>query len=473
MGNVVVVGSQWGDEGKGKIVDILAREADVIVRFQGGSNAGHTVVTPRGTFVFHLLPSGILSRGKHCVLGSGVVIDPGALIAELDQLAERGTKVGRNFAISQRAHLIMPYHKAIDKAAEKAKGARRIGTTGKGIGPAYVDKMARIGIRVGDLINPERFREKVESNLVEINGFLRHVHGTRGFTAGRICEEYLEYGQRLAPYVTDDSLLIHKAMENGRRVLFEGAQGTHLDVDLGTYPFVTSSNACAGGACTGGVGPTKIDAVLGVTKAYTTRVGSGPFPTELSDEVGSGLQERGQETGATTGRARRCGWLDAMVLRYAVRVNGCTALAVTKLDVLDEVSELKIAVGYRFQGKLYREMPVDLQVLENCEPVYETLPGWAGTTTGVTNYKALPVEAKNYLRRIEALTACPVSIVSTGSHREHTIMLDNPMMYTRSRGARSRMGVSGAVASRRRLPRGEASRLTTIRPVVSVTTKAE
>ncbi len=440
MGNVVVIGSQWGDEGKGKIVDILAREADVIVRFQGGSNAGHTVVTPKGTFIFHLLPSGILSRGKQCVLGSGVVIDPGALIDELDQLAARGTKVGRNFAISQRAHLIMPYHKAIDKAAEKAKGARRIGTTGKGIGPAYVDKMARIGIRVGDLLDPGGFREKVEGNLVEINSFLRHVHGARGFTADRICEEYLGYAQRLASYVADDSLLVHKAMASGRRVLFEGAQGTHLDVDLGTYPFVTSSNACAGGACTGvGVGPTKIDAVLGVTKAYTTRVGSGPFPTELSDDVGIGLRERGREVGATTGRARRCGWLDAMVLRYAVRVNGCTSLAVTKLDVLDGVPELKIAVGYRYQGKLYREMPVDVRVLTKCAPVYEVLPGWSGVTTGATTYKALPVEAKRYLRRIETLTACPIDIVSTGSHREHTIMLDNPMTHIRSRSQRSKI----------------------------------
>ena len=434
MGNLVVIGSQWGDEGKGKIVDILAREADLIVRFQGGSNAGHTVVTKKGTFVFHLIPSGILSRGKQCVLSNGVVIDPGALIEELDQLATQGIKVGRNFAISQRAHLIMPYHKAIDKAAEKAKGARRIGTTGKGIGPAYVDKMARIGIRMGDLLDPEGFREKVERNLVEINSFLRHVYGVRGFNADRICEEYLAYARRLSSYMTDDSLLIHKAMESGRRVLFEGAQGTHLDVDLGTYPFVTSSNACAGGACTGGgVGPTRIDAVLGVTKAYTTRVGSGPFPTELSDDVGNGLQERGQEFGATTGRARRCGWLDAVLLRYAVRVNGCTSLAVTKLDVLDGVPELKIAVGYRHQGKLYREMPIDSRILAQCEPVYEVFPGWRGTTTGATSYKALPVEAKRYLRRIEDLTSCPIDIVSTGSHREHTIMLKNPMMQTRPR----------------------------------------
>ena len=434
MPNLVVIGSQWGDEGKGKIVDILSRDADLVVRYQGGSNAGHTVVTRKGTYIFHLIPSGILSKGKICVLGSGVVIDPGALIGELDQLKRQGIKVGRNFAISQRAHLIMPYHKAIDKAAEKAKGAKRIGTTGKGIGPAYVDKMARIGIRVGDLLNPELFRSKVEDNLVEINSFLRHIYKTKGYSVGRIVEEYEKYTDRLRPHVADDSLLIYKAMENGQRILFEGAQGTHRDVDFGTSPFVTSSNSCAGGACIGaGIGPTKIDAVLGVTKAYTTRVGSGPFPTELSDAVGEALQERGQEFGATTGRARRCGWLDAVVLRYAVRVNGCTSLAVTKLDVLDGSRQLKIAVGYRHEGKLYREMPADLQILSECAPVYETLPAWTGSTTGATSYKVLPKEAKRYLGRIEELTACPIDIVSTGSHREHTIVVKNPMTYTRSR----------------------------------------
>ncbi len=440
MSNLVVIGSQWGDEGKGKIVDILSRDADLVVRFQGGSNAGHTVVTRKGTYIFHLIPSGILSRGKLCILGSGVVIDPGALIGELDHLQNQGIKIGRNFIVSQRAHVIMPYHKAIDKAAEKAKGARRIGTTGKGIGPAYVDKMARIGIRMGDLLNPETFQRKVEDNLVEINSFLRHVYKARGFNAGRIVEEYEKYADRLRPHVADDSLLIHKSMENGRHVLFEGAQGTHLDVDFGTYPFVTSSSSCAGGACIGtGIGPTKIDAVLGVTKAYSTRVGSGPFPTELSDAVGEGLQSRGQEFGATTGRARRCGWLDAVVLRYAVRVNGCTSLAVTKLDVLDGSRQLKIAVGYRHQGKLYRDMPADLQVLSECEPVYETLPAWTGSTTGATSYKDLPREAKRYLGRIQELTSCPIDIVSTGSHREHTIILKNPMTNIRPRNKISKV----------------------------------
>ena len=434
MANVVVVGSQWGDEGKGKIVDFLAHDADVIVRFQGGSNAGHTVVTKKATYVFHLIPSGILSRGKLCILGNGVVIDPGALIEELDFLQGQGIKIGRNLAISPRAHLIMPYHKVIDKAAEKAKGARRIGTTGKGIGPAYVDKMARIGIRVGDLLTPEVFRHKVEENLVEINSFLRRVYNAKGFIAEKVCEEYLPYAERLKQFVADDSLLLHRAMESGQSVLFEGAQGTHLDVDLGTYPYVTSSNACAGGACTGtGVGPTKIDAVLGVTKAYTTRVGSGPFPTELSDDVGEGLQERGQEFGATTGRPRRCGWLDAVVLRYAVRVNGFSSLAVTKLDVLDGCRHLKIAVGYRHAGKLYKEMPSDLHILSECEPVYKVLPGWFASTTGVSSYRALPVEAKRYLACIEGLTGCPIDIISTGSGREQTITLRNPLTQTRPR----------------------------------------
>ncbi len=432
MANLVVVGSQWGDEGKGKIVDILARDADVIARFQGGSNAGHTVVTKKRTYVFHLIPSGILSRGKLCVLGNGVAIDPEALIEELDTLQKQGIKVGRNFLISQRAHLIMPYHKAIDKAAEQAKGSRRIGTTGKGIGPAYVDKMARIGIRVGDLLSPELFRQKVEDNLVEVNAFLRHVYGAKGFLANKICEEYLKYAKRLRQYVGDDSLCINKAIDQGRHILFEGAQGTHLDVDLGTYPFVTSSSSCAGGACFGtGVGPTKIDAVLGVTKAYTTRVGSGPFPTELSNEVGVGLQERGQEFGATTGRPRRCGWLDAVLLRYAVRVNGFSSLAVTKLDILDRCPSLKIATGYRHGGKLHREMPADLAILSECQPVYETCRGWKVSTSQATTYKALPSEAKQYLARIEELAGCPIDLISTGSRREQIIILKNPITQIR------------------------------------------
>ncbi len=434
MAALVVVGSQWGDEGKGKIVDLLAKDADVIVRYQGGSNAGHTVITNKGTFIFHLIPSGILYRGKVCILGNGVVIDPGGLIGELDHLQTQGVTFGKRFLISHRAHVIMPYHKAIDKAAEEAKGARRIGTTGRGIGPAYVDKMARIGIRMGDLLNHDVFQQKVEENLIETNAFLEHVHKADVFTVESIAKEYEAYGERLRPYITDVSLWLDRAMAKKQRILFEGAQGTHLDVDFGTYPFVTSSSSCAGGACTGsGVGPTKIDAVLGVTKAYTTRVGGGPFPTELQDEIGNMLMTRGHEYGSTTGRARRCGWLDVVLLRHAVRTNGLTSLAITKLDVLDGAKELKICTGYRYQGKLHKEMPADSNVLDGCEPVYERWPGWSTDTTGLRSYKALPGAAKRYLSRIEELTSCRMDMISTGSKREDTIVIRNPLLKSQKR----------------------------------------
>ncbi len=434
MSALVVIGSQWGDEGKGKIVDLLAKDADVIVRYQGGSNAGHTVITDKGTFIFHLIPSGILYRGKQCVLGNGVVIDPGGLIGELDGLQNNGIAVGKRFLISQRAHVIMPYHKAIDKAAEQAKGAKRIGTTGRGIGPAYVDKMARVGIRMGDLLNPDVLKKKIQENLVEINAFLRRIYHAKGFTVQSIFKEYQAYGERLRPHITDVSLLLDRAFAGGKQVLFEGAQGTHLDVDVGTYPFVTSSSSCSGGACTGsGVGPTNISAVLGVTKAYTTRVGGGPFPTELQDATGEQLMTRGHEYGSTTGRARRCGWLDAVLLRYAVRVNGLTSLAVTKMDVLDGFKELQICTGYRYQGKLYREMPADLEVLENGRPVYERWDGWTTDTTGITSFKALPLAAKRYLARVEELAACPIDMISTGSKRGETIVVRNPLLRSKKR----------------------------------------
>ena len=432
MANLIIVGSQWGDEGKGKIVDLLARDADVIVRFQGGSNAGHTVITKKGTFIFHLVPSGVLYPGKLCVLGNGVAIDPAGLIEELDGLLLRHIKVGRNLVISHRAHVIMPYHKAIDKASEQARGARRIGTTGRGIGPAYVDKMARIGIRMGDLLNPNVFKENLQENLDAIRPTLpRSLYKTDAFHAEKIYADYMTYSERLKRYITDVSLVLQKAMDQGREVLFEGAQGTHLDVDFGTYPYVTSSSACAGGACIGtGVGPTKIDEVMGITKAYTTRVGGGPFPTELNDEMGEGLKTRGKEFGATTGRARRCGWLDVVLLRHAVRVNGLTSMAVTKLDVLDGIRELKICHGYRYGGKFYKEMPADLEILSRCTPSYERVPGWTSETTGLTSYKGLPKEAKRYLNRIEELTFCPIDMISTGSKREETIIVRNPLTQT-------------------------------------------
>ena len=434
MANLVVVGTQWGDEGKGKIVDILAHDVNVVVRFQGGSNAGHTVVNKRDTFVFHLIPSGILYRGKLCIIGNGVVIDPGALIDELDQLQAKNVKVGKNLAISQRAHLILPYHKAIEKAYEQSKGSRRIGTTGRGIGPSYADKMARIGIRMEDLVDPQLFRRKLTENLTETKVFLEHLYRINGFQLEKVYQQYMTYAERLKEYITDTSLLLNKLINSGKSVLFEGAQGTHLDVDHGTYPYVTSSSASAGGACTGtGIGPTKIDAVLGIAKTYTTRVGSGPFPTELSDSIGEELQERGREFGATTGRPRRCGWFDGVLVRYATQVNGLTSLAVTKLDVLDGCKELRLCVGYRYGGKLYKDMPSNSEMLTECEPVYEVMQGWTTRTKGITSYKMLPVAAKKYLQRIEDLAECRIDIISTGSQREETIMLRSLVNRSRNR----------------------------------------
>ena len=434
MGNLVIIGAQWGDEGKGKIVDILARDTDIVVRYQGGSNAGHTVINERGTYIFHLIPSGILYRGMTCVIGNGVVVDPGSLIEEMDQLQAKGITFGKNFAISQRAHLILPYHKAIDRAAEQSKGSRKIGTTGRGIGPSYADKMARIGILMGDLLNPTLFKRKLEENLVEMNWFLARLYKVDTFQVDKVFDQYMSYADRLKSHITDTTMLLNRAIEKNKTVLFEGAQGTHLDVDFGTYPYVTSSSAAAGGACTGtGVGPTMIDAVMGIAKAYTTRVGSGPFPTELTDEVGRGLQERGKEFGSTTGRARRCGWFDAVVVRHATVVNGLTSLALTKLDVLDGCKELKLCTGYRHDGTIHKTMPADLDAVTNCEPVYQRMKGWSTATTGATSYKQLPAEAKRYLTRIEELVECRIDMISTGSKRAETIMLRNPLDCSRRR----------------------------------------
>ncbi len=449
MPGLVVIGMQWGDEGKGKIVDLLGREADVVVRYQGGSNAGHTVVNDRGTFIFHLIPSGILYPGTKCLLGNGVVVDPVTLLEEMDRLQTKGLRFGRNFMISGRAHLILPYHKAIEKASEQSRGSRLIGTTGRGIGPSYADKMARIGVRVGDLLNPPLFRQKLEENLAEINAFLQCLHKADTFEVDKVFQAYMACAERLTPYIGDVSIALKQALDKGQWVLFEGAQGTHLDVDLGTYPYVTSSSAAAGGACTGtGVGPTRIDGVMGVAKAYSTRVGSGPFPTELHDEVGNGLQERGREFGATTGRARRCGWLDGVALRYATRVNGLTSLAVTKLDVLDGCRTLKICTGYRHNDTTHRDMPGDLQVLTECTPLYEELPGWTRATTGLKTWKALPPEAKRYLKRVEDLAECRIDLVSTGSKRSETIVLRNPMA-PRRRSLRRGSGRAGQGSRRR------------------------
>lgn len=424
MSNVIVTGAQWGDEGKGKIVDLLTEDADYIVRYQGGHNAGHTIVIGDNKFVLHLIPSGILRPGKKCVIGNGVVIDPQALLAEIDGLKGRGIEVKDHLFISGRAHIIMPYHTAIEKESEKLKGSLKIGTTGRGIGPTYADKMARVGIRVVDLVDKDIFREKLKTNLQEMNYFLERLYGVKGFELDDVYNEYISYGERLKEFVVDTPILLDMAMTEGKNILFEGAQGTHLDVDHGTYPYVTSSNSTAGGACTGtGVGPTKIDRVVGVLKAYTTRVGSGPFPTELNDETGEFLRSTGKEFGATTGRPRRCGWFDVPATSYAVKVNGFTDIALTKLDVLDNLDEISICVGYTYNGKRYDDMPSALKVLEGCEPVYEKVAGWRAATAGISDYDALPDNARKYIERIQTLIGVEISIISTGFRRDETILL--------------------------------------------------
>ena len=424
MSTVVITGAQWGDEGKGKMVDILTEDADYIVRYQGGHNAGHTVVIGDSKFILHLIPSGILRPGKKCVIGNGVVIDPQALLAEIDGLLEKGIEVRENLLISGRAHIIMPYHRAIEKESEKQKGSLKIGTTGRGIGPTYADKVARVGIRVADILDKEVFRDKLKTNIQEMNYFLERLYGAKGFILEDIYDEYTGYAERLRDFITDTAVLLNRALREGKNILFEGAQGTHLDVDHGTYPYVTSSNATSGGACTGtGVGPTKIDKVVGVVKAYTTRVGSGPFPTELKDATGEFLRDKGREYGATTGRPRRCGWFDAVATQYAADVNGFTGMIITKMDVLDELNEIRICTGYRYQGKLYTEMPSQLNVLEECEPVYETMKGWQASTAGLSNYEAMPVNAKKYIERMQELVGVDVDIISTGFRRDETIIL--------------------------------------------------
>lgn len=425
--NLVVIGAQWGDEGKGKIVDLLSEGAEYVVRYQGGHNAGHTVVTGNDTIVLHLIPTGLLHAGKFGVIGNGVVVDPEAFLEEVETLSKKGISVAGRLFISEAAHLIMPYHKAIDKESEKMKGTRKIGTTGRGIGPAYSDKMARIGIRVVDLLDPELFREKLATNLIEMNYFLEQLYKVKGFDLDKVFQEYMGYAEHVKPYITDTTVLLNRVIDEGKHLLFEGAQGTHLDVDLGTYPFVTSSNATAGGACTGtGVGPTRIQMVLGVAKAYTTRVGSGPFPSELNNAMGESLRAKGKEFGATTGRPRRCGWFDVVLVRYAVRVNHLTALAITKLDVLDGMKEIEVCVGYQYEGKTLQEMPSSLKTLERCTPILRRFSGWSEPTTGITSYDRLPKNAKIYLEAISELVGCRIDLISASSKRGETIVLRNP-----------------------------------------------
>ena len=428
MPNVVVVGTQWGDEGKGKIVDLLTEQAKLVVRYQGGNNAGHTLVVGGEKFIFHLIPSGILHPGTVCLIGNGVVLDPEILLMEIDRLKERGIGITpQNLRISERTQVIMPYHKRLDLARERAKGDGKIGTTGRGIGPCYEDKVARRGIRVADLVNPEILKAKVAEILPEKNFYLEKFLGDAPFSPEEIIAPYMEMGKRLAPLVTNVSVLIGEAVRRGDNVLFEGAQGTHLDIDHGTYPYVTSSNPIAGGACAGaGVGPTQLHQVLGIVKAYTTRVGGGPFPTECLDEIGDHLVECGVEFGSTTGRRRRCGWLDAVVLKDSARLNGLTGLAVTKLDVLTSINPLKICVGYEVDGVRRETIPPTIQELEKCRPIFEEMPGWTDDIRKVRRLQDLPAATQNYLKRVEELVGVPIQIVSVGPDREETIVVQNP-----------------------------------------------
>jgi len=428
VANLVIIGTQWGDEGKGKIVDLLAEHADLVVRFQGGNNAGHTMVVGGEQTISHLVPSGIL-QGKVCAIGNGLVVDPAVLLNEMDYLTERGVDCGpEKLVVSERAQVIMPYHQQIDLGREKLKGKDKIGTTGRGIGPSYEDKATRCGIRMADLIDPEIFREKLSAVLPEKNFYIEKFLGEAPVDQAAIVESYSEFARRLAPHITNVSVKLSEAIKAGQQVLFEGAQGTHLDIDHGTYPFVTSSNTVSGSACCGaGVGPKAIDDVVGIVKAYTTRVGAGPFTTELFDDIGDYIQEKGAEFGATTGRRRRCGWLDIVVLNNSARLNGLTGLAITKLDVLGGLEEIKICSAYLYKGKRMEAFPANLKVLEACEPIYETLPGWEEDISHLRRYDDLPTNVRRYLKRIEELTGVPVQIVSVGPGREQTIVLNNPL----------------------------------------------
>ncbi len=421
MSNIVIVGAQWGDEGKGKIIDILSERADIIVRFQGGNNAGHTVVIDEEVFIFHLIPSGVLHKGKICVIGNGVVVDPKAILNELKMLRSKGIRVDGNLFISDEAHIIFPYHQMLDSLKETTKKGK-IGTTKRGIGPCYADKVSRCGIRMQELLDKDILRAKLKLNLDEKNKVFKALYGFKGFSFDKIYKEYLDYGQQLKKYCANTSLLLNEALKNKKRVLFEGAQGTLLDIDHGTYPYVTSSNATAGGACTGtGVGPSKIDKVIGVVKAYTTRVGEGPFPTQFEPELLERIRKKGREYGATTGRPRRCGWFDAVIAKYSVMINGIDELVVTKLDVLDDMERLKICVGYKYKGKLHRDLPTDMNIFENCAPVYEECDGWLENTSCIEKFKDLPRNAKLYINRIEKLMGARVTMISIGSERKQVI----------------------------------------------------
>jgi adenylosuccinate synthase len=428
MPNVVVVGAQWGDEGKGKIVDLFTKSADVVVRFQGGNNAGHTLVVGGAKTVLHLIPAGILHPGKTCIIGNGVVVDPEVMVGEIDALKKRGfLQDDSQLAVSLDAHVIMPWHKALDVARERSMGEGKIGTTGRGIGPTYEDKVARRGLRVRDLVEQSRLIRKIRERLPTAREELQRLGASAGFDEADLTRRYVDLGQRLARFAGDTSLWLHRAITAGKSLLFEGAQGTLLDVDHGTYPYVTSSNTVAGNAATGsGVGPTQIDCVVGIAKAYSTRVGGGPYPTELKDANGEKLRQIGNEYGATTGRPRRTGWFDAVALRFAARVNGLDGLAITKLDVLSGFPELKVAVAYRLDGKIIEELPGDFETLDRCEAVYETLPGWPDKLEGARRWEDLPANARAYLERLAQLSEVKLTAVSVGAERGETIVLENP-----------------------------------------------
>jgi adenylosuccinate synthase len=429
MANVVVVGTQWGDEGKGKIVDLLTRYADYIVRFQGGNNAGHTLVVEGRQFIFHLIPSGILYENKKCMIGNGVVIDPEVLLAEMQELAENGLPVTpARLMVSENAHLIMPYHKALDLNQEAAlKSSKKIGTTGRGIGPCYGDKINRKGIKIGDLLDEDLFRDKLKDNIEEKNFLLTKRLNSEPVSFEAINSQFQVFAEKLAPYLGNVSVELDQGRKSGKHILFEGAQGTQLDIDHGTYPFVTSSNTVASNACTGsGFGPVHIDAVIGILKAYTTRVGSGPFPSELFDDTGEQLQKKGGEFGATTGRKRRCGWLDSVVANEAIRLNSITGFALTKLDVLSGQSTLKIATSYKADGIEFKAMPSNIRITEKVKPVYEEIPGWQEEIGGARAIEDLPMQARDYIKRIEDITETPAVIISVGPARDETLLLKNP-----------------------------------------------
>lgn len=424
MATKVIIGAQWGDEGKAKIIDILSEEAEVVIRSQGGNNAGHTVAVNDNVYKFHLIPSGVLYPGTDCIVGNGVVIDPKGILEEMDGLAKRGISYER-LKISKRAHVVMPYHKALDGIKEEARGANDIGTTKKGIGPCYMDKVERSGIRICDLYNDEVFSAKVRENVEIKNKIIKHVYNQEiQFDADEVIAEYQEYAKRLAPYVEDTTVLAYDAIKSGKRVLFEGAQGTLLDIDLGTYPYVTSSHPITGGVCVGaGIGPTMIDECIGVMKGYVTRVGKGPFPTELFDKVGEQIRDTGHEFGTTTGRARRCGWFDAVIGKFAVRTSGLTSIALNKIDVLANIDKVKICVAYKKGDEIIHEFPASLEELALCEPVYEELEGW-GPIDHIRNYEELPDAAKAFVKRVEELCGAKVSMVGVGPNRDQNIYVN-------------------------------------------------